>query len=87
MLLCEGNASLTAVGATAPQRVPEMVQSHPVLRTAAVHTQQPRKDKNMLIFLTCLFAGAWGHSLYIQSKQAREIERLRSKLWANGLGA
>lgn len=41
----------------------------------------------MLIFLTCFFAGAWGHSLYIQNKQAREIARLRSKLWANSLEA
>ena len=41
----------------------------------------------MLIFLTCFFAGAWGHSLYVQHKQAREIARLRAKLWANGLGA
>jgi hypothetical protein len=41
----------------------------------------------MLIFLTCFFAGAWGHSLYVQNKQAHEIERLRSKLWAKGLEA
>lgn len=41
----------------------------------------------MMIILTCFFAGAWGHSLYNQSKQAREIARLQAKLWANGLEA
>lgn len=51
----------------------------------AFNTQERTTD--MMIFLTCFFAGAWGHSLYVQSRQARELERLRSKLWANGLEA
>jgi hypothetical protein len=41
----------------------------------------------ILIFLTCFFAGAWGHSLYIINKKSHEIARLRTKLWAKGLEA
>lgn len=42
----------------------------------------------MIVFLLmCFFAGAWGHSLYIQNKQRHELERLRSKLWSKGLEA
>ena len=51
----------------------------------AVRIQHSRKDRNMLIFFTCAFAGAWVHSLYVINRQSHEIARLRLKLWSKGL--
>lgn len=65
------------------QRFTDILKSTP-----AVRIQHSRKDKRMIpTILACFFAGAWMHSLYIQHKQARELERLRSKLWSKGLEA